>query len=469
MKNKPSFLSKNILGSLLVISLVISSLSVAAVSSPFSSDSTQLMTQNLQSSSTLDPDKSLPTLPLSSQLSSGARMLASGNASETARSFASGKGAEAIQKWLGYYGTARVQLDWNRNNNWGHSSADLLVPLYDNQISLMYIEGGIRKPEGRLTGNLGYGIRTFWENGWMFGGNVFFDEDFSRNNRRIGFGGEAWVNYLHFSANTYVNTTQWHNSQDLDNNWQEKPASGYDLRAEGWLPAYPQLGAKLIWEQYYGDQVALFDKEHRQHNPYAMTAGLEYTPVPILTLGLNQKQGQSQHDTQAVLEGHWTIGHNWGWHLNSNNVAQQRSLAGSRYDLVNRNNEIVMQYRKNPDDTVKHLELRVITDNSPADGVTNNVLLVQATNGNSQPVRGAPLSLMIVTGTGVTLTSSPSTTDDNGQANVTLVSSTQQTVRIRAQSGGASGIQDSHFSPVNINKITLAVSQDNAIADGTSE
>lgn len=26
---------------------------------------------------------------------------------------------------------------------------------------------------------------------------------------------------------------------------------------ESWLPFYPQLGAKLVYEQYYGDEVAL--------------------------------------------------------------------------------------------------------------------------------------------------------------------------------------------------------------------
>ncbi len=33
---------------------------------------------------------------------------------------------------------------------------------------------------------------------------------------------------------------------------------GWDVRTEAWLPFYPQLGGKLIYEQYYGDEVALF-------------------------------------------------------------------------------------------------------------------------------------------------------------------------------------------------------------------
>ncbi|WET42307.1 inverse autotransporter beta domain-containing protein [Citrobacter enshiensis] len=60
-------------------------------------------------------------------------------------------------------------------------------------------------------------------------------------------------------------TTEWHQSRDF-NDYNEKPADGYDVRAEGYLPACPQLGAKLMYEQYYGDKVALFDTDHLQSN-----------------------------------------------------------------------------------------------------------------------------------------------------------------------------------------------------------
>lgn len=33
---------------------------------------------------------------------------------------------------------------------------------------------------------------------------------------------------------------------------------------ESWLPFYPQLGAKLVYEQYYGDEVALFGTDNLQ-------------------------------------------------------------------------------------------------------------------------------------------------------------------------------------------------------------
>ncbi|OAT14621.1 invasin [Buttiauxella noackiae ATCC 51607] len=38
---------------------------------------------------------------------------------------------------------------------------------------------------------------------WMYGTNVFFDNDITGHNRRVGIGAEAWTNYLRFSANSY--------------------------------------------------------------------------------------------------------------------------------------------------------------------------------------------------------------------------------------------------------------------------
>ena len=405
--------------------------------------------------------------PTSSEMSQAAQALFSEHPGDAARSMTAGEASGALQQWLSNFGTARIQLDMDRHGNWSRSSGDLLIPLYDNQKSLLFIQGGARKPSDRLTGNLGYGVRTFWQNGWMFGGNAFFDEDFTGHNRRVGIGVEAWRDYLRLSANTYVGTTNWHHSRDFDDNWQEKPASGYDVRAEGWLPAYPQLGGKLMFEQYYGNKVSLFDKDHLQHNPDAVTAGVEYTPIPLVSFGVDQKQGKGEHDTQIAMGVHWSFGHDWRWQNDPTNVQSMRTLAGSRYELVNRNNEIILQYRKKPDQGLAHLTLSVTIDNSPADGVTHNVLQVMATNRDGQPVRNTPLNWNVPDNS-VSLAASASVTDDNGIASVALTSTKIQSVPVTVQSGSVSSTLDSHFVAVTVSHIALAVTQDNAIADGNA-
>lgn len=141
--------------------------------------------------------------------------------------------------------------------------------------------------------------------------------------------------------------TNWRSAPELDNDYEARPANGWDVRAESWLPAWPHLGGKLVYEQYYGDEVALFDKDDRQSNPHAITAGLNYTPFPLMTFSAEQRQGkQGENDTRFAVDFTWQPGSAMQKQLDPNEVAARRSLAGSRYDLVDRNNNIVLEYRK---------------------------------------------------------------------------------------------------------------------------
>ncbi len=181
----------------------------------------------------------------------------------------------------------------------------------------------------------------------MSGINFFFDHDLSRYHSRAGIGAEYWRDYLKLSSNGYLRLTNWRSAPELDNDYEARPANGWDVRAESWLPAWPHLGGKLVYEQYYGDEVALFDKDDRQSNPHAITAGLNYTPFPLMTFSAEQRQGkQGENDTRFAVDFTWQPGSAMQKQLDPNEVAARRSLVGSRYDLVDRNNNIVLEYRK---------------------------------------------------------------------------------------------------------------------------
>ena len=102
-----------------------------------------------------------------------------------------------------------------------------------------------------------------------------------------------------------------------------------------------------MFEQYYGDEVALFGKDERQNDPYSITAGLSYTPVPLISFSAEQRQGkQGENDTKIGMELTLQTGHSLQKQLDPDEVAVRRSLVGSRYDLVDRNNNIILEYRK---------------------------------------------------------------------------------------------------------------------------
>ncbi len=102
-----------------------------------------------------------------------------------------------------------------------------------------------------------------------------------------------------------------------------------------------------MYEQYYGDEVGLFGKDKRQKDPHAISAEVTYTPVPLLTLSAGHKQGKSgENDTRFGLEVNYRIGEPLAKQLDTDSIRERRVLAGSRYDLVERNNNIVLEYRK---------------------------------------------------------------------------------------------------------------------------
>lgn len=66
-----------------------------------------------------------------------------------------------------------------------------------------------------------------------------------------------------------------------------------------------------------------------------------------MTFSAEQRQGkQGENDTRFAVDFTWQPGSAMQKQLDPNEVAARRSLAGSRYDLVDRNNNIVLEYRK---------------------------------------------------------------------------------------------------------------------------
>lgn len=250
-----------------------------------------------------------------------------------------------IEQWLNQFGHARVSLSTDKNFTLESSSADLLVPLYDQEKNLVFSQTSYHRKDSRSQLNQGIGYRHFTDK-FMMGFNAFYDYDLSRYHSRFGVGAEVWRDYFKLSANHYHRLSNWRTSDDVMD-YNERPANGWDIRTEGYLPAYPQLGAKLIFEQYYGKEVGLFGKDNRQENPHAYTAGLNYTPVPLITFGAERRFGlNDNNENKFDLNIQYRLGESLSSQLNSDNVRAMRLMSGNRYDFVDRNNDIVLEYKK---------------------------------------------------------------------------------------------------------------------------
>lgn len=255
---------------------------------------------------------------------------------------------QEIESWLNQLGTTRLNIGTDEHFSIQDAELDLLIPLYEQKSALVFTQLGGRRHDDRNIVNVGFGYREF-NTAWMWGVNTFYDRQVSANqHQRLGVGAELGWDYLRLSANGYYRLSDWMSSSRY-RDYDERVANGFDLRATGYLPAYPQLGANLVYEQYYGQHVGLFgdDEDDRQKDPYAVTVGLSYTPVPLVTLGVNQKMGKGEaSDTQFNLAVNWAPGVPLRTQLDADQVGARRTLLGSRQELVDRNNNIVLDYRK---------------------------------------------------------------------------------------------------------------------------
>lgn len=298
----------------------------------------------------MERDGKDPQMQVAEVAQQSGTLLARDMDSEQAASMARGWGASSASAqatdWLSRWGTARVSLGVDEDFSLKSSSFEFLHPWYETPDNLVFSQHTLHRTDDRTQTNHGIGWRYFTPS-WMSGVNMFIDHDLTRYHTRTGMGVEYWRDYLKLSGNGYLRLSNWRSAPELDHDYEARPANGWDLRAEGWLPAWPQLGGKLVYEQYYGDEVALFGKDERQNDPHAITAGLSYTPVPLISFSAEQRQGkQGENDTRIGMELTLQPGHSLQKQLDPAEVAARRSLVGSRYDLVDRNNNIVLEYRK---------------------------------------------------------------------------------------------------------------------------
>jgi len=203
---------------------------------------------------------------------------------------------------------------------------------------------GFTQHDDGSIGNIGAGQR--WVAGdWLLGYNAFYDNQLANNLQRAGFGTEAWGEYLRLSANYYQPLSSWQegNSETLE----QRLARGYDITAQAWLPFYRHINTSLSFEKYYGDSVDLFDSGTGYRNPVAVTMGLSYTPIPLLTLTAQHKQGESGVSQDNLgLKLNYRFGVPVAKQLSAAEVATTSSLRGSRYDNVERDSLPVMEYRQ---------------------------------------------------------------------------------------------------------------------------
>lgn len=256
---------------------------------------------------------------------------------------------QQLGSWLSPWGNTDFQMLVDEKGKFTGSHGSWFVPLQDNTRYLTWTQIGLSQQDEGTVGNLGVGQR--WVAGrWLLGYNTFYDSLLDADLNRGGIGAEAWGENLRFSANYYHPFHDWENSGTT---LQQRMARGYDVTAQAWIPAWNHINTSLSVEQYFGDSVDLFRSGTGYHNPVAVSLGLNYTPIPLLTFSAQHKQGESGvNQNNLGMKVNFRFGVPLKKQLAADEVAQTRTLRGSRYDAPERNSLPVMEYRQRKSLTV---------------------------------------------------------------------------------------------------------------------
>ncbi|WP_226906513.1 YchO/YchP family invasin [Serratia fonticola] len=252
---------------------------------------------------------------------------------------------QETEELLSPLGTAKLSLAVTPEGDFTGSSGQLFSPLYDVDGLLTYSQVGYLQKANGSQGNFGLGQR--WMVGdWLLGYNSVLDTDFQNQRNRGSIGAEAWGDYLRLSAN-YYHPLSSYSPQANNAVFLGRPARGYDITTQGYLPFYHQLGASLSFEQYRGASVDLLGNGNKQTDPSAMQVGLNYTPVPLVTVKALHKLdnvGETQDKVELAMT--YRLGVPLLKQISPYYVEQAKSLRGSRYDSIERNNVPVLEFRE---------------------------------------------------------------------------------------------------------------------------
>lgn len=267
------------------------------------------------------------------------------------------------------------------------SEFDAFIPLQESTSSILFGQLGLRDHDsnsfdGRTFVNTGIGYR-YESNGWLFGANSFFDADIKNGHVRGGIGGEVFKNTFSFAGNYYFPLTGWKESRVLKLH-DERPASGFDLRAKGTFPSLPWFGAELGLEQYYGNKVDLLGNQSLSKNPSAFSGTLVWKPVPLLEMRTGYRDaGRGGSQTEVGMKVNYNFGTPFHQQLDYRNVDSITNTLNRRA-FVDRNYDIVMEYKEQAS--------RIKINVSPVSGKSGQVVNLMPAVNSRYPIQNVEWS-----------------------------------------------------------------------------
>ena len=173
-----------------------------------------------------------------------------------------------------------------------------LVPFYDQNINsqrnIMFLNPSVSLVDGRTIYNGGFGFRQLnAKHSFFWGVNLFYDFDSRGRNSRLSKGLEFGIPYVTLIGNIYEGYGDWNCVSE--SKWHEKVAGGHDAKIDLQLPFYPQVSFSTRYFSWSGKNIDFYGENKYADNPRGFKHSIEYKPIPLLGITLQQTIHQNQY------------------------------------------------------------------------------------------------------------------------------------------------------------------------------
>lgn len=278
---------------------------------------------------------------------------ASRAAADKAGQLLSQAASDEIESWLNYRGArARVTLGAGLQGRDRELGLDYLFPFYDSQDDTLFTQLSAHRWAARNIVNIGAGWRHMLTPDLLVGGNLFYDQDLTRHHSRLGAGLELGSKRVQGSLNYYMPLSGWRLSPEAPFtdavyfDQYERAARGWDVNLQLGLTNHVALKSSFF--QWYGEKVDITgQRQQASKNPRGVELGVNWQPLPLLTLSGERRFISNQSDdTRVGLDLNWQFGRSWQEMVDPERASALPSLSQSRTAFVQRNNNIVLAYKE---------------------------------------------------------------------------------------------------------------------------
>ncbi|MCY4177756.1 MAG: inverse autotransporter beta domain-containing protein [Endozoicomonadaceae bacterium] len=239
---------------------------------------------------------------------------------------------------------------YNKKNN-GYLHAFINLWSDNKRQSSFFLIPGITRYQRSIMYNAGLGFRQMnSKKSHLWGINMFYDYDKKGKHSRLSEGVEFSWSYLSLYGNLYHALNSWQ-IQSKNDNKQEKPASGYDVKLRILMPFYPQVACAMNYFSWKGKKVDLYHKDMYSKSPNGINYSIEYRPVPLLSFSLNHsvaRQKKYKSNTAFSVNIMYDFNRSLAEQTAFSLTSVKTDFSQQLFNHVERQNNVVLSMREQP-------------------------------------------------------------------------------------------------------------------------